>query len=376
MKKSENLLSVIITTYNRYELLKEAIDKVKEQTYKNIEIIISDDCSDDGTPKIEKEYVGIKYIKTPQNLGYAKNSLFALEHASGEYVIFLSDDDILKDDTFFEKAMERFEEDRDIDSVFGRVAIRNGDEIIVNRFGFQNEYKSQEFIKQIVALNFYFLDYFAFSSFIFKKEYFEKIKPFESIYEDSSSIDISSVIKYLYITKKVAFIDLVVYEWKRSNANSIGGVKRDDLTYQTLQLVSAGIDIYNFIQDKTECVDVCNAYMEHAFSMILSYKEQLKNKENFQKLLPQLDNNDIYIYGRGWAGLELKSFLIESDKEFKYFIDDTKEGFEDTISYEDFLHVKKNIVVIIATYKYKWLYKIYKKLSTCKNVKILDLVSE
>lgn len=376
MKKSKNLLSVIITTYNRYELLKKAIAQVEKQTYKEIEIIVSDDCSTDRTSEIEQDFPFVKYVKTPQNLGYAKNSEFALEYVRGEYVIFLSDDDVLQEETFFEKAVEKFMQDKQIDSVFGRVAIDNIDEIIINKFAFKKEYATEEFIRQIEKLNFYFLDYFAFSSFVFKTEYFRQIKPFSSIYNDSSSVDISNIIKYLFITNKVAFIDEIVCVWKRSNEDSISGTKHDDLVYQTLQAVTAGIDIYNFFEDKSKCIRTCNAYIEHAFSMILSYKEQLNNKENFERLLSKLENKPIYVYGRGWAGLELKKFLIESKRDFKAFIDDTKEGFEDTIKYTDFLKMQGEIIVIIATYKYKWLYEIYKKLSTCKNIKIYDLVSK
>lgn len=376
MKKSNPLVSVIITTYNRYELLKIALQKVYEQSYTNLEVIVSDDCSTDFTCKIVEDFPAITYIKTPQNLGYAKNSQFALSCATGEYVIFLSDDDTLHDVLFVEKAIETLESDKEIDSAFGRIGIDNGGETIVNQFEFKQQYNTKDFIQQIIELHFYFLDYFAFSSFIFKTNYFRQIKPFDSLYRDSSSVDISNIIKYLYITKRVAFIDDVVYIWKRSDKNSIGGVKRDDLAYQTLQLVSAGLDIYNFFEDKSRCVDTCNAYIEHAFSMILSYKEQLNNQENFERLLPKLENKAIYIYGRGWAGLELKIFLLQNNKQFKCFIDDTKEGFEDTISYTNFLRIQEDIIVIISTYKYKWLYKIYKKLSTCKNVKIYDLVSE
>jgi hypothetical protein len=222
------------------------------------------------------------------------------------------------------------------------------------------------------------MDYFCFGSFVFKTETFKKIKPFESIYERSNSIDISNIIKYLFLTDRIGFIDSVVYKWVRYNDDSISKVNVDDLVYQTLLLASAGIDIYNFFDDKSICLDVCNAYMEHAFNMILSYKEHINNEKNFQRLLPKLNEDEIYIYGRGWVGLELKDFLRKHNKKFRYFIDDFKTGFDDTITFEEFIreNLNKEVIVVIGSYKYKWIYKMFKRLAGYKNLRIFDLYGD
>ena len=54
------MISVIITTYNRKEYLKKAIESVLNQSYKDIEIIIIDDCSTDGTEEEIKSLYGNK----------------------------------------------------------------------------------------------------------------------------------------------------------------------------------------------------------------------------------------------------------------------------------------------------------------------------
>lgn len=90
------LVSVYIPTKNRLDLLKRAIQSVKDQTYKNIEIIVVDDGSIDGTRDyLTQEMVSgnLKAIFHEQNLGacVARNS--AIKCAQGEFITGLDDDD-------------------------------------------------------------------------------------------------------------------------------------------------------------------------------------------------------------------------------------------------------------------------------------------
>jgi glycosyltransferase involved in cell wall biosynthesis len=88
--------SVIIATYNRAEYLKECLESLAIQTYKNFETIIVDDGSTDNTEGVVNEFVNllnIQYLKTP-NSGYpAKPRNLAAKHASSEWLCFLDSDD-------------------------------------------------------------------------------------------------------------------------------------------------------------------------------------------------------------------------------------------------------------------------------------------
>lgn len=87
--------SVIITTYNRKELLPIAIQSVLTQKFENFELIVVDDASSDGTEHIIKAITDsrIRYIKNEKNLhkGGARN--VGINASSGKYVCFLDDDD-------------------------------------------------------------------------------------------------------------------------------------------------------------------------------------------------------------------------------------------------------------------------------------------
>ena len=89
----KGLVSAIITTYNRIDDLKKAIESVRNQTYKNIEIIVVNDVSTDET----KEYLdSLDYVipihnTTSHGCGGGRN--LGIKIARGEYVAFLDDDD-------------------------------------------------------------------------------------------------------------------------------------------------------------------------------------------------------------------------------------------------------------------------------------------
>jgi len=88
------LVSIIIPTYNRREMLKEAIDSVLAQDYAEKEIIIVDDGSTDGTRDLTKEYQGrIKYIYT-ENSGVSAARNIGIKEAKGELIAFLDSDDL------------------------------------------------------------------------------------------------------------------------------------------------------------------------------------------------------------------------------------------------------------------------------------------
>src|SRR3989344_794912 len=91
------LFSIVIPTYNKSEDLKNAINSVFKQTYKDFELIISDNDSSDNTKQIVNSYkeIRIKYFKNSKNIGRIKNVERAINLTKGKYVILQGDDDYL-----------------------------------------------------------------------------------------------------------------------------------------------------------------------------------------------------------------------------------------------------------------------------------------
>ncbi len=92
------MISVIIPTYNRGTVIKSSIQSVLNQTYKNIEVIIVDDCSEDNTQKIVEDLAvsdsRIRYIKLDKNLGACAARNIGIEASVGEFIAFHDSDDI------------------------------------------------------------------------------------------------------------------------------------------------------------------------------------------------------------------------------------------------------------------------------------------
>ncbi|ESA37697.1 glycosyl transferase [Leptolyngbya sp. Heron Island J] len=93
-------VSVVIPTYNRISMLKEAIATVLNQTFAgNTEIIVIDDNSKDGTPKtIQEQYPDIYLIACSENHGPAAARNQGIRAAKGRYIAFLDSDDLWESD--------------------------------------------------------------------------------------------------------------------------------------------------------------------------------------------------------------------------------------------------------------------------------------
>ncbi len=98
------LISVVVATYLHDNMLLRALNSLKEQTYKNFEIIVVDDNDDkeynshvnDIITKFvqENKDISLKFITNHKNLGSAKTRNVGIDASSGEYITFLDDDDI------------------------------------------------------------------------------------------------------------------------------------------------------------------------------------------------------------------------------------------------------------------------------------------
>lgn len=94
------MISVVVPIYNTEKYLKKCIDSILNQTFKDFELIIINDCSPGDANNIIKEYDDsrIKYIKNKTNKGIGFNRNLGIKEAKGDYICFIDSDDYIRCD--------------------------------------------------------------------------------------------------------------------------------------------------------------------------------------------------------------------------------------------------------------------------------------
>lgn len=141
----KHLISVIMPVYNSQNYLTDAIESVLNQTYKNFEFIIIDDCSTDESWEIIKKYSDndkrIKKFRNKKNLGIAKtrNNGFKLVNKNSKYYAIFDSDDILTPNRI-EEQVKFLEKNENYALVGSHIIIidKNGREIGIRRYKTNN----------------------------------------------------------------------------------------------------------------------------------------------------------------------------------------------------------------------------------------------
>ena len=99
MLKNKNNIDIILPNYNSSKFLKQTLNSIIMQTYKNWKLIIIDDCSDDKTKNILKKYlkdkrIKIFWLKKNNGAGFCRN--YGIKKSKSPYVAFIDSDDVWK----------------------------------------------------------------------------------------------------------------------------------------------------------------------------------------------------------------------------------------------------------------------------------------
>ncbi|HAF47659.1 MAG TPA: hypothetical protein DCL08_00260 [Anaerolineaceae bacterium] len=136
--QKESKISIITCTYNSEKFLQKALESIENQTYKNIEHVINDSYSSDGTLEIIQAYINrnkhqydIKFIQSePMGVGHALN--VATQSATGDIIHYLHSDDYYINEQSVEKAVQYFDENPDLVWLTGNFVVElKGKQIIL-----------------------------------------------------------------------------------------------------------------------------------------------------------------------------------------------------------------------------------------------------
>lgn len=199
---NKELVSLVVPCYNVSEFIENCIDSIKNQTYKNIEVLMIDDGSKDNTGKIIKEKIKddnrFKYYKK-KNGGLSDARNYGLKYIKGKYVCFIDSDDWI-DKNYVKRLYEEIEKGK-------------YDVVICN---YISKYVDKEECSNITKFH---IDNFILPNAwnkIYKREIFDNLQfPVGKWYEDLGTFPI---IKMKYTKYKIIKDCLYYY---RQNSNSI-----------------------------------------------------------------------------------------------------------------------------------------------------------
>ena len=125
----QETVNVLLATYNGEKYIREQIESILNQTYQNIRLIISDDCSKDSTPEILREYEKkdnrVELYIQEENLGVVKNIEFLLSKVKDNYYMLSDQDDVWLPEKI-EKSLETLI-NKNADLVFGDLEVVDQD---------------------------------------------------------------------------------------------------------------------------------------------------------------------------------------------------------------------------------------------------------
>ena len=256
-KEQNDLVSVIVPCYNTEKYVKTCIESIINQTYKNLEVVLVNDCSKDGTLEILNEYARIDnritIVNNTVNSGASPSRENGYNNSHGEWICFIDSDDALNP-----KAIEIWmsEADESVDILAGK--FKRIDEKEFEKYVWQqiDDIKSKVFEHEEIMKH---LGIFAKMEVsdstwgkIFRRCLFEKSNAFQYKEEYPLTYFEDTVLtpSLLVVGRKMKIIDEYLYLYREvSNSMShANGSDKIEITWQRLLVFDKVLDWYDYNQ--------------------------------------------------------------------------------------------------------------------------------
>jgi glycosyltransferase involved in cell wall biosynthesis/SAM-dependent methyltransferase/Tfp pilus assembly protein PilF len=223
---ADKFISICIPTYNRANLINDAIQSVLTQSYKNYEIVIVDDGSTDNTAEVVKGFNSdkIRYVRK-EHSGAPSTRNRCVEEARGEFLLWLDDDDILLPD-----ALEQYYNNcckyPEADIHYCYLVIRHED-------GPEEVYRYPEWYKNTRSLlgSLIFTNQFSNVALLIRKSVYEKIGGYNLNFPRAHDYEFfARIAQYGRLTLKLVEKPLVVYRF-HDKGHLSGSMKGKDFRY-------------------------------------------------------------------------------------------------------------------------------------------------
>lgn len=267
-------VTIIIPVYNAEKYLSRCIDSILNQSYKSIQILLIDDCSNDSSNKIIQDYCSryssITFLRNEQRMGVAKTRNVGLSAVKTKYVGFLDSDDWL-DLNCINKAVNLFLEDSAIEIAVWEIKTAQNHENVCFRYKYGNSNVIEGKTALKLLAHTYHNEFFLsplLGAKLFKRSIIEENHlcfP-ESVYED----DYFCFLAFMYAKKVALIVDSALYYYQHSTSLTHHFTNQNVTDFYT-----TFISLYNVIKDSNTPETISSFY--HYF------------KKSLNSMLNQLD---------------------------------------------------------------------------------------
>ncbi len=330
----KNMISVIVTTYNRAYYLKECISSIQAQTYDNLEIIVIDDCSKDNTEDIINNIKlndnRIRYIRHNINKGAGAAKNTGIEVATGEYITFVDSDDKLANIYAYETAIKTFKNN-------------NIDIYTYSETNEENTLISKKYKKYIINTDNIYIPTTMLPLKIFKSKQIKKIRNNEKLKYD----DIPFWVDFCLVNRPIIYhTDNKFYMRIKDKSNMGGGnsITMNEKNY--IELFDAYDELNSIINKKgnniKNKIHILYKILDGNILFWYNRIEDKKIKENYRKrakeYIKKLDNS-LNIIGKELNLKNMALFIDDETARTKYLQD--IEIFKDN----NYKYIKPNTII-------------------------------
>ena len=280
-------VDILLATYNGEKYLREQIDSILNQSYKDFRLLISDDCSNDLTRSILEEYKNkdsrIEVFFQENNLGVVKNFEFLLGKVEAKYYMFSDQDDIWKENKI-EKSLSKIEEGFDLVYSDLEVVDENLNVIYESYWKLKGIYDK---IKKYNNFNSLYLNNFVTGcTMISRKELINKFLPLPN----TSKYVLHDYWISLILSQdgRISYIEEPLIKYRQHKNNKVGSKKKsdelksiDEIRKLFIEVKKEHFKVFIENEDKFNSEDIKNLNRK-----ALEYYEMLeaKNNINFKDL--------------------------------------------------------------------------------------------
>lgn len=275
-------VDILLATYNGEKYIKEQVESILNQTYENIQIIISDDCSTDKTRQVLKEYENnekIKIFYQEKNLGYVKNFEFLLKQVESNLYMLSDQDDVWKKEKV-EKSVEKIESEK-LDLVFGDLEVV--DENLNTLYKSYNRYmhlihKIKKYQKDYRLQ--YLYNCMTGCTIISRKNWIDKVLPFPT--NSKYMIHDYWLGLVIALNGKVGYIEEPYILYRQHGKNQVGSKKASKTAskLEEVRNISINTRIGTF-ETYVMHEEMFDEKLRKQNKKALEYFKMLKNKKNF-----------------------------------------------------------------------------------------------